>query len=58
MFNMETIEKIDNNNRKALTVVNLALSPVESGDKIDTLSVLETVRDYLLNNDKIFDGNL
>lgn len=58
MFKMETIEQIDNNNRKALNVINLALLPVENGDKIDMLSVLETVKDYLQSNDAIFDGNL
>ena len=58
MFKTETIELIDDNNRKALSVIKLALLPVENGDKIDVLSVLETVKDYLQYNDRIFDGNI
>ena len=56
MFTKEVMEQIDDNNRKALNVIKLALSPVESGDVIDTLTVLETIKDYLQNNDTIFAG--
>ena len=58
MFTKEVMEQIDNNKRKALNVIKLALSPVESGDVIDTLTVLETIKDYLQNNDVIFNANV
>ena len=58
MFEKETIEKIDDNNRKALNIVSLAISPLEEGEQIDVVTILESIRDYLKSNDVIFAENM
>jgi hypothetical protein len=50
------IDKIDENNMKALSIVNALLFAIESGfDDIDYISVVNVIHDYLTMNDKIFD---
>lgn len=52
------INKIDDNNMKALSVAESLLFAVESGcDDIDYLSLVGVIHDYLKANDKIFDEN-
>ena len=52
------INKIDENNMKALSVVKSLLHAVESGcDDIDYLSLVGVIHDYLKANDKLFDEN-
>ena len=52
------INKIDENNMKALSVVKSLLYAVESGhDDIDYISLIGVIYDYLQMNDKIFDEN-
>jgi hypothetical protein len=52
------INKIDENNMKALSVVKSLLHAVESGcDDIDYLSLVGVIYDYLKANDKLFDEN-
>ena len=50
------INKIDENNMKALSVVKTLLHCIECGcDDIDYLSIVTVIHDYLQSNDKIFD---
>lgn len=50
------INKIDENNMKALSVVKALLHSIESGCMdIDYLSIVSVVHDYLQLNDKLFD---
>ena len=50
------INKIDENNMKALSVVKTLLHSIESGCmNIDYLSIVSVIHDYLKRNDKIFD---
>ena len=52
------INKIDENNMKALSVTKTLLHAVESGhDDIDYISLVGVIHDYLKANDKIFDEN-
>lgn len=52
------IDKIDENNMKALSVVKSLLYAVECGcDDIDYISLIGVIHDYLKENDKIFDEN-
>ena len=53
----ETIEKIDNNNMKALGIIKHTLfALVQGGDhnELDVVSTLEAVQDYLMDNNRIF----
>ena len=51
-----SIHRIDENNRKALSVAMLSLQAVENGNEgVDVTSALEVIIDYLKSNDKIFD---
>lgn len=50
------INKIDENNMKALSIVNTLMYAIESGyDNIDYISIVGVIRDYLQSNNKIFD---
>lgn len=52
------IDKIDENNMKALSVVKTLLHAVECGyDDIDYISLIGVIHDYLQLNDKIFNEN-
>lgn len=52
------INKIDENNMKALSVTETLLHAVECGcDNIDYISLVGVIHDYLKANDKIFDEN-
>lgn len=52
------INKIDENNMKALSVVKTLLYAVENGcTNIDFISLVGVVHDYLQSNDRIFDEN-
>ena len=52
------INKIDENNMKALSVVKTLLYAVECGhDDIDYISLVGVIHDYLQSNDKIFNEN-
>jgi hypothetical protein len=52
------IDKIDENNMKALSVVKSLLYAVECGhEDIDYISLVGVIHDYLQMNDKIFDEN-
>ena len=52
------INKIDENNMKALSVTKTLLYAVENGhDDIDYISLVGVIHDYLQANDKIFDEN-
>ena len=52
------INKIDENNMKALSVTKVLLDAVECGnDDIDYISLIGVIHDYLQSNDKIFDEN-
>ena len=52
------IDKIDENNMKALSVAKTLLYAVECGhDDIDYISLIGVIHDYLQSNDKIFDEN-
>jgi hypothetical protein len=52
------INKIDENNMKALSVTKVLLHAVECGnDDIDYISLISVIHDYLQSNDKIFDEN-
>ena len=52
------IDKIDENNMKALSVTKTLLYAVESGcEEIDYISLIAVIHDYLKLNDKIFDEN-
>lgn len=57
MFTNQIIEKIDNNNTKALELTHLIITTLENGieDGIDIVSNLEIVRDILKSNSVIFD---
>lgn len=56
MFTEQTIEKIDGNNTKSLSIIHLLISALENGiDDVDVISNLEVVRDYLKSNYMIFD---
>lgn len=49
------INKIDENNMKALSVTKMLLNAVECGDEdIDYISIIGVIHDYLQHNDKIF----
>ena len=50
------IDKIDENNMKALSIVNTLLFAVEhSHDDIDYISIVSVIRDYLQSNNELFD---
>lgn len=50
------IDKIDENNMKALSIVNALLFAVEhSHDDIDYISIVSVIRDYLQSNNELFD---
>ena len=52
------INKIDENNMKALSVTKLLLNAVECGHAdVDYISLVGVIHDYLQMNDKIFDEN-
>lgn len=52
------INKIDENNMKALSVTKVLLNAIECGnDDIDYISLVGVIHDYLQMNDKIFDEN-
>ena len=52
------INKIDENNMKALSVTKTLLHAVECGfEKIDYISLVSVIHDYLKANDKLFDEN-
>ena len=52
------IDKIDENNMKALSVTKTLLYAVECGhDDIDYISLIGVIHDYLQANDKIFNEN-
>ena len=52
------INKIDENNMKALSVVKNLLYAVECGcEDIDYISLVGVIHDYLQSNDKIFNEN-
>lgn len=52
------INKIDENNMKALSVTKLLLDAVEGGyTDIDFISLVGVIHDYLQLNDKIFNEN-
>ena len=52
------INKIDENNMKALSVAKNLLFAVECGcTDIDYISLVGVIHDYLQLNDKIFDEN-
>ena len=57
MFTKETIEKIDDNNTKALELTHLLITTLENGidEGIDVVTNLEIVRDILKDNSAIFD---
>ena len=49
------IDKIDENNMKALSVAKSLLYAVENGcDNIDYISLIGVIHDYLQTNDAIF----
>lgn len=53
----KTIEKMDENNMKALGIIKHALFALINGgdqDELDMIYTLEAVRDYLADNNKIF----
>ena len=50
------INKIDENNMKALSVTEILLHAVECGNTdIDYIALIGVIHDYLKSNDKIFD---
>lgn len=52
------INKIDENNMKALSVTKTLLYAVECGhDDIDYISLIGVIHDYLQSNDEIFNEN-
>lgn len=52
------INKIDENNMKALSITKILLHAIECGhDDIDYLSAIGIIYDYLRLNDKLFDEN-
>lgn len=56
MFTNECIEKIDDNNTKAFSIIELIIKALENGiDNFDVVSNLEVIRDYLKSNNTIFD---
>lgn len=57
MLNKEVIERIDDNNTKALELTHLIITALENGvdEGIDVVSNLEIVRDILRSNSAIFD---
>lgn len=53
----ESIERIDENNMKALGIIKHTLFALINGgdqDELDVVSTLEAVQDYLADNNKIF----
>lgn len=57
MIDISTIEKIDLNNMKALAVLKHILFCLDNGcdtTELDVVTALETVLDYLVENNKIF----
>jgi hypothetical protein len=49
------INKIDENNMKALSVTKILLHAIECGyEDIDYISAISIIYDYLQSNDKIF----
>ena len=56
MFTNEQIERIDNNNTKAFSIIQLIIKALENGiDDFDVVSNLEVIKDYLKSNNMIFD---
>lgn len=65
VFNMtmvkESIDKIDNNNIKALGIIkHILFALVNGGDhnELDIVSSLEAVEDYLVDNNQIFSAEI
>ena len=57
----ESIEKIDNNNMKALGIVKHILFTLMNGgdhNELDVVSTLEAVQDYLMDNNHIFSAEI
>ena len=55
MFENEIIEKVDANNTKALSIMELVIKALENGiDDFDLVSSLEAIRDYLKSNETVF----
>ena len=57
----ESIEKIDDNNMKALGIIKHTLFALINGgdqNELDVVSTLEAVQDYLIDNNKIFSAEL
>lgn len=53
------IQEINGNNIKALNIAALTLTALENDlEKIDVISSLEVICDYLKCNDRIFDQNM
>lgn len=56
MSKQQIIEKVDDNNTKALSITQLLITALENSlDNVDVISNLEVVRDYLRTNYTIFD---
>ena len=57
MYSEQIIETIDDNNTKALNIIQLLIVAMENSlEDFDVISNLEVVRDYLKSNYKIFDA--
>lgn len=57
----ESIERIDDNNMKALGIIKHTLFALTNGgdqDELDVVSTLEAVQDYLMDNNNIFSAEL
>ena len=53
----ESIDKVDDNNMKALAIIKHTLFALINGgdhNELDVVSTLEAVQDYLMDNNKIF----
>lgn len=61
MVKKELINRIDNNNLKALGIIKHILFALNNGadtTELDAVSTLEAVQDYLVNTNDIFDANI
>ena len=57
VINMRGIEKVDSNNLKALGILKHVLFCVNNGvdmNSFDTITTLEAIYDYLVDNNRIF----
>ena len=53
----KSIDKVDDNNMKALGIIKHTLFALTNGgdhNELDVVSTLEAVQDYLMDNNKIF----